>query len=435
MHPAQVQPTTGTFPFQSFEMSSHQTPYILLVDDEQLILDTLRIHLRTFVTDGLQILTASSGEEALAIVREELELGYYPALAIVDYMMHPMRGSEVLVELEAIAPRAKKILLTGQADLEAVRDIISQVKLYRYMEKPWQPMDMELTVATALRIFEQESQFVHDHALLVHRGEEAHRREQSILQRHDDMARGLNYARFVQECFMPETERELAALEEVHVMDRPLAGVSGDFRWYLRSGNDLYLALGDCTGHGMAGALITILATDILNNLIRRPGQTSKGCDTIIQMVLGHLHSRLARSNVETDHVSMDLTVLRIGLAGQRLEWASFNGNLVVIGPDGLPVVLSKSRGFTSFSTKGRPVITKGALDIAGHRVLLFSDGITDQFGGMSNKRLQFKGLQEWITRGRLFSAGECHIDALFDEWRGDTDQVDDCIWLSFRMP
>lgn len=416
-------------------MLNSNDPYVLLVDDEPLILDTLRLHLKQVLPPGWQIMAAQSGEEALAIVREELELGYYPALAIVDYMMHPMRGSEVLMELEALVPHTKKILLTGQADMDAVRDIVSHVKLYRYMEKPWQPMDMELTVGTAIRLFEDDARLHLERKRMVDDGLQAGLREKSIIRRHDELSKGLDYARFVQECFMPETESELADLAEVYVMDRPMAGVSGDFRWYRRHGGDLYLALGDCTGHGMAGALITILATDILSNLMARPGRLPKGVDTIIQMVLGHLQSRLARNMMDGAHVGMDLTILRIDIASRRMEWSSLNGNLVVMGPDEQPQVLSRSRGFTSFSMQGRPTIVTGSQDLAGHRVMLFSDGIIDQFGGPHNKRLQMRGLLDHIHAGRLFSEGRCHIDALFDEWRGDTDQVDDCIWLSFRMP
>jgi len=416
-------------------MTHSSSPYILLVDDEQLILDTLRIHLRLVVPDGWQILTATSGDEALSLVQEELEHGSYPAVAIVDYMMHPMKGSEVLVQLEKLVPRTKKIMLTGQADMEAVKGIVAQVRLYRYMEKPWQPVDMELSVSTAIRLYEEETRLHQQQTELASHRDEMGRRERSAMQRQDDLAKSLHYARFVQECFMPEMEHELAALSDVHVMDRPLAGVSGDFRWYRRHGDHLYLALGDCTGHGMAGALITILATDILSNLMGRPGRLPKGVDTIIQMVLGHLQSRLARNMMETDHVGMDLTIVRIELATKRMDWSSLNGNLMVAGPDGEPQVLSKSRGLTSFSVQGRPVITTGSLDAAGHRVMLFSDGITDQFGGAQGRRLQLRGLMEWVRSGRLFAGGACHVDALFDEWRGATDQVDDCIWLSFRMP
>lgn len=131
-------------------MPHSSSPYILLVDDEQLILDTLRIHLRLVVPDGWQILTATSGDEALSLVQEELEHGSYPAVAIVDYMMHPMKGSEVLVQLEKLVPRTKKIMLTGQADMEAVNQVIDKVSLFRYMQKPWDPQDLERTVLAAI---------------------------------------------------------------------------------------------------------------------------------------------------------------------------------------------------------------------------------------------------------------------------------------------
>jgi DNA-binding NtrC family response regulator len=71
-------------------------------------------------------------------------------LVLVDYQMHPMKGDALLRHLQERLPDSNKIMISGQADLEAVADIISQVKLFRYMSKPWDPQDLERTVQRAI---------------------------------------------------------------------------------------------------------------------------------------------------------------------------------------------------------------------------------------------------------------------------------------------
>ncbi len=128
----------------------HKRPAVLLVDDEPLVVTTLRIHLRRILGKDWTVLCAYSGSEALAATDEHLAGGGTIPLAIVDYQMHPMKGNELLVHLNDRLPDCRKVLLTGQADLEAVAEAIDKVRLFRYMQKPWIPEDLELTVRAAL---------------------------------------------------------------------------------------------------------------------------------------------------------------------------------------------------------------------------------------------------------------------------------------------
>jgi hypothetical protein len=64
----------------------------------------------------------------------------------------------------------------------------------------------------------------------------------------------------------------------------------------------------------------------------------------------------------------------------------------------------------------------------------MFSDGIIDQFGGEKFKKLKRKVLYQWITEGKLFKDNKCNIDQLFNEYKGKENQIDDCIWMSFKL-
>ena len=131
-------------------------PVIICVDDEQTILDSLEIDLLKAFEDKYLIETAQSGEEALELLSELLEEQYEVPLVISDQIMPNMKGDELLRSVHAISPNTLKIMLTGQADLEAVVNAINYAKLYRYIPKPWQCDDLKLTATEAIYRYFQD---------------------------------------------------------------------------------------------------------------------------------------------------------------------------------------------------------------------------------------------------------------------------------------
>ena len=131
-------------------------PVIICVDDEQTILDSLEIDLLKAFEDKYLIETAQSGEEALELLSELLAEQYEVPLVISDQIMPNMKGDELLRSVHAISPNSLKIMLTGQADLEAVVNAINYAKLYRYIPKPWQCDDFKLTVTEAIYRYFQD---------------------------------------------------------------------------------------------------------------------------------------------------------------------------------------------------------------------------------------------------------------------------------------
>jgi DNA-binding NtrC family response regulator len=132
-------------------------PAVLVVDDDVLIANTLRLQLRRVLPPGWEVITALSGPEALDHAQEHVAQGGRIPLALVDYQMYPMKGSDLLLVLVERYPGLRTIMLTGQADMEAVNMVINKVHLYRYIQKPWDPQDLERTVLEAINEAEQAS--------------------------------------------------------------------------------------------------------------------------------------------------------------------------------------------------------------------------------------------------------------------------------------
>lgn len=123
---------------------------ILCVDDEEMVVDALKMELTRSLPAELIIETAGSGEEALQIVDEALSQGDHILLVISDQRMPGMTGEVLLSKLDGILPDALKILLTGYTDIEAVQYAINNAGLFRYIQKPWDREDLALTVRQAI---------------------------------------------------------------------------------------------------------------------------------------------------------------------------------------------------------------------------------------------------------------------------------------------
>ncbi|GAK55027.1 response regulator receiver protein [Candidatus Vecturithrix granuli] len=141
-------------------------PVILCVDDEKMILVSLKEQLKRHFGGDYRIETVESGEEALEVLEElnteQIEL----PIVIADQIMPGMKGDALLIHLHHLLPRTLKILLTGQANADAVGNAVNYAKLYRYIAKPWEEADLKLTVAEALRSYFQDKQLEEQNRIL-----------------------------------------------------------------------------------------------------------------------------------------------------------------------------------------------------------------------------------------------------------------------------
>lgn len=131
-------------------------PAIVCVDDESVILVSLRDQLIQNFHNQYTIELAESGEEALEIFEELHNDNIMIPVIISDQIMPSMHGDELLIKLHDIYPKTLKILLTGQASAEAVGNVVNRANLYRYIAKPWDQADLNLTVSEAIRSYFQD---------------------------------------------------------------------------------------------------------------------------------------------------------------------------------------------------------------------------------------------------------------------------------------
>lgn len=131
-------------------------PVILCVDDERIILDSLKSQIVHHFGSTHQMEVAESGEEALEILEDLKEEGRAVPLIIVDQIMGGMYGDELIKHIRPLFPQAKTIMLTGQASAEAVGSAFNDAGLFRYMSKPWEEEDLILSIKMALQSYQDQ---------------------------------------------------------------------------------------------------------------------------------------------------------------------------------------------------------------------------------------------------------------------------------------
>ena len=129
---------------------------ILCVDDDPIILETLKMQLKRHFGDAYRIELAKSGDDALMVMDELSQQDIEIPLIITDYFMPGMKGDELLEIMHARNPRMLKIFLTGKADVDAVVNAVNKASLYRFVSKPWDSDDFNMTISEALRRYSQE---------------------------------------------------------------------------------------------------------------------------------------------------------------------------------------------------------------------------------------------------------------------------------------
>ena len=133
-------------------------PTIICVDDESIVLTSLKDQLKRHLNNNYTIETVESGDEALELFKELKEEGIDVPLIISDQMMPGMKGSELLSKVKNLYRDSIQILLTGQANIDDIAIAINEAKIYRYISKPWQKEDLNVTVSEGLKSFEKDRQ-------------------------------------------------------------------------------------------------------------------------------------------------------------------------------------------------------------------------------------------------------------------------------------
>jgi serine phosphatase RsbU (regulator of sigma subunit) len=209
---------------------------------------------------------------------------------------------------------------------------------------------------------------------------------------------------------------------DAFVLYRPRDIVSGDFYWaHTAPDGKKLIAVGDCTGHGVPGAMMSMLGTAFLDDIVVESGETNPG------KILNKLRDAVKKAmskGAGRDGMDMSLCVLD----GQRLYFAGANLPLYILRQKEIIELKGDKQPLGHQPAGEKPFGTQTMELNKGDRIYLFSDGFADQFGGPRGKKFKYSALREKLCRSGEQSAKlqMNYLEAELNAWKGDLEQVDD---------
>lgn len=276
-------------------------------------------------------------------------------------------------------------------------------------------------------------------ARVAQRTEQLSTLNELLKEKNKDITDSINYARHIQEAFIPPAETLGVATAGSFVLNLPKDILSGDFYWkyHCDRNNCTYVALGDCTGHGVPGSLTTILAVQLLDRHIlgcsekRDPSTVLHDIDRSMVQFLRQDETNSALND------GMEIVLIRIDHDAKLICFSSA-GIALYHFVNGTMNRYKLSKHTVGGYTKGRTKeFDRFEFSYSpGERVYAFSDGYVDQFGGHDGKKMLRKRKESVLTRMQDKPFADQHelIHAFFTAWKGHHDQVDDVMVIGLEL-
>lgn len=253
-----------------------------------------------------------------------------------------------------------------------------------------------------------------------------------IEETHKEITDSIQYAKRIQSAILPPPKLVKEYLADSFILYKPKDVVAGDFYW-LEAQKDLVLfAAADCTGHGVPGAMVSVICNNGLNRSVREYGIVDPG--KILDKTREIVISEFEKSEEE---VKDGMDVALCALKGRTLKYAGAHNPLWIIrnGSSEVDEIKANKQPIGMFD-KPLPYTTHELELNAGDSIYIFSDGFADQFGGEKGKKFKsanFKKLLLSIQMETLPRQKEL-INQAFEEWKGNLEQLDDVCVIGLKV-
>ncbi len=261
------------------------------------------------------------------------------------------------------------------------------------------------------------------------------RQKAEIEKNSENMLASLNYAKRIQEAYLPSDEKIRQLFTDFFVMLMPRDVVSGDFYWFHQvSAHEGILAVGDCTGHGVPGAFMSILGNDILNSIIIQDQCTE------VDTILNHLHQGVRTSLRQKETGSrdgMDISIIKLDLKDKSLHFAGAQSSMILIQEDRHYYIKGSKMGIGGVQREKERIFEKHIFPLlTDTTVYMYSDGFQDQFGGEIGRKFLGKRFRNLLydIHQKSMEAQHKVLRQTFDDWSKDQKQLDDVLVLGAKI-
>jgi tetratricopeptide (TPR) repeat protein len=256
-----------------------------------------------------------------------------------------------------------------------------------------------------------------------------------INEQKNEIIDSITYAKRLQEAILPPESLWKKHLPESFVLYIPKAIVAGDFYWMESNTDTVMFAAADCTGHGVPGAMVSVVCSNALNRSVHEFKLNDPG--RILDKTRDLVLETFSKSGQDVKD-GMDISLCSFSSAKdkkRKIQWSGANNSLVIFRNGTCSEIPGhkQSIGKTDLST----AFPTHEVEVSeGDMLYLFTDGYADQFGGPKGKKLKYKKLVELLNSIHTSSMAEQQetLKTEFENWRGGLEQVDDVTVIGFRI-
>lgn len=257
---------------------------------------------------------------------------------------------------------------------------------------------------------------------------------EKVEEKNKEITDSITYARRIQDAILPSSELIQKCLPESFVLYLPKDIVAGDFYWIEERNSCIFFAAADCTGHGVPGAMVSVICNNALNRSVREFGLSDPGkiLDKTRELVL----EQFEKSNMDVKD-GMDVALCVLNPSNGTLSYAGAHNPLWIIRNKGEEVEeIKASKQPVGQFEHHKPFLSHETKLQKGDIVYIFSDGLVDQFGGTKGKKLKNKAFKSKLLEIKNLSMEDQQLalDRFFNDWKGTREQLDDVCVFGVRI-
>ena len=260
--------------------------------------------------------------------------------------------------------------------------------------------------------------------------------ERDIKNKNRKITESINYASRIQAAILPDYQLIRKSFPESFIFYEAKDVVSGDFPWYLEREGAIYLAAVDCTGHGVPGALMSLIGNFLLNNIIQENPKANTG--EILDMLDEQVITTLKQNQISsTTKDGMDIALCRYDKKQNELQFSGAHRPLYLVQNNELSEIKGNRFSIGGGKAKNQTSFTTHKIEISPEdKIFISSDGYVDQFGGEKNRKIGSKKFRQLIQENiheNMVSQGDI-FKSFWDSWKGKQKQTDDVLLMAFSF-
>ncbi len=286
-------------------------------------------------------------------------------------------------------------------------------------------------------VYKQFSQKKKANILLERKNNEIEKQKFLIEEKNKDITDSINYSKHIQQAIIPSQKKVKHYLPNSFVIFKPKDIVSGDFYLIEELDSVIYIAVVDCTGHGVPGAMLSVFANSSIKNIITTNNYKTNPAGILTELCLHFKNNLKSYNTTYTINDGVDINICCIHKKQSKLFFAGAKNNLIHLKNSNLIEYPANRFGISGNNLETQLNFTNHEIDtVKGDIFYLSTDGFADQFGGPKGKKFKQKQFNNSLIKYCSFDFYE-QADNLINDfylWKGNLEQIDDVTLIGFGL-